>query len=89
MPQPCQDEWRWREGEGILASRVIPARTVADLPVVRLTVRLAREPGDGDVGLDEGADRGAQALARTRAGEEGRAGIQAFLERRRPPWVKP
>ena len=39
--------------------------------------------------LDSAADYGARALVRARSGAEGQAGIQAFLERRPPPWVKP
>jgi methylglutaconyl-CoA hydratase len=38
--------------------------------------------------LDAAADYGARALARARSGEEGRAGIRAFLERQRPPWTR-
>jgi methylglutaconyl-CoA hydratase len=30
----------------------------------------------------------ADAIARTRAGEEGQAGMRAFLERHRPPWIE-
>ena len=30
-----------------------------------------------------------EALARARASEEGQAGIQAFLNRKKPPWMKP
>lgn len=34
------------------------------------------------------AERGAGALARARSGPEGRSGIEAFLERREPPWAR-
>lgn len=40
-----------------------------------------------DLGAD-GAERGAEALARARSGAEGRSGIEAFLERRKPPWTR-
>jgi methylglutaconyl-CoA hydratase len=38
--------------------------------------------------MDAAADYGARALARARSGEEGQAGLKAFLGRRQPPWVK-
>jgi methylglutaconyl-CoA hydratase len=36
----------------------------------------------------EGVERGAGALARARSGREGREGIEAFLDRRNPPWAR-
>ena len=43
--------------------------------------------GIADRTLDEALDFAAEAIARARAGEEGQAGLKAFLTRQKPPWV--
>ena len=37
--------------------------------------------------LETSLDYTAEAIARVRAGEEGQAGMKAFLERHKPPWI--
>ena len=37
--------------------------------------------------LENSIEFAAQAIARTRAGAEGQAGMKAFLERQKPPWI--
>src|SRR5262245_7884000 len=38
--------------------------------------------------LESSIDFAAESIARARASEEGQAGMQAFLERHRPPWIE-
>jgi methylglutaconyl-CoA hydratase len=38
--------------------------------------------------LDASLEFAADAIARSRAGIEGQAGMKAFLERQRPPWIE-
>lgn len=38
--------------------------------------------------LESSIEFAAEAIARARAGTEGQAGMQAFLERHRPPWIE-
>src|SRR5262245_7224070 len=38
--------------------------------------------------LERSTEFAAEAIARARAGAEGQAGMQAFLERHRPPWIE-
>src|SRR5262249_43178097 len=38
--------------------------------------------------LDASLGFAADAIARTRAGDEAQAGMRAFLERQRPPWIE-
>lgn len=38
--------------------------------------------------MEESLEIAVQAIARARAGEEGQAGMKAFLERQKPPWTK-
>lgn len=38
--------------------------------------------------LESSLDFTAEAIARARVSEEGQAGMQAFLERRKPPWIE-
>ena len=38
--------------------------------------------------LESSIEFAAEAIARARAGSEGQAGMQAFLERQRPPWIE-
>jgi len=37
--------------------------------------------------LESSLEFAADAIARARTGEEGQAGMQAFLERQKPPWI--
>jgi methylglutaconyl-CoA hydratase len=38
--------------------------------------------------LEKAVDFAAEAIARSRAGAEGQAGMKAFLERQKPPWIE-
>src|SRR5436190_10609198 len=38
--------------------------------------------------LESALEFAAEAIARARTGEEGQAGMQAFLERQKPPWIE-
>jgi methylglutaconyl-CoA hydratase len=38
--------------------------------------------------LENSIEFAAQAIARSRAGAEGQAGMKAFLERQKPPWIE-
>ena len=38
--------------------------------------------------LEDALEFAAGAIAQARAGSEGQAGMQAFLERQKPPWIE-
>jgi len=38
--------------------------------------------------LESSLEFAADAIARARTGEEGQAGMQAFLDRQKPPWIE-
>src|SRR5262250_2606275 len=38
--------------------------------------------------IDESLERSVAAIARARTGQEGQAGMKAFLERQKPPWIE-
>ena len=38
--------------------------------------------------LESSLEFAAEAIAQARTGEEGQAGMQAFLERHKPPWIE-
>src|SRR5262245_50117742 len=52
-------------------------------------IAAAKELVSGVAGqpLEKALEFAAQAIARSRAGAEGQAGMKAFLERQKPPWI--
>ncbi len=70
------------------AGREVVARLLLGAPGAhaackRLVREIADAPLDGDI-----HERTAALLAERRASDEGRAGVQAFLDKRRPPWTR-
>ena len=69
---------------GEIVDRLLLGAPGAQAACKSLVQEIAGAPLDGAI-----HDRTASVLARQRASAEGRAGVQAFLQKRKPPWARP